>query len=404
MENPITLRMISYKKAMEILEKNVKITENFEVINTENSIKRVLAQSLFSKEDYPRDNLSAMDGVVIWKNDTEKKIKIIGEIKAGDIKSKDFKSSEGKLIYTGGPVPGKNKLIVPKENFTLKSNILTIQQNIRRDFIRKRGSDFKKNQLCLKEKTLMSLRSVSLAQTMGHDKIKVFKKPKVVVILTGDELFSAKNDKPLVFSSNKIIIRHLIEKLGGEIKGIYKSKDSVDDFNRIFKNLKDFDILITSGGISKGKYDIVKKALEKNRMRILFDRIAIKPGKPTTFGKLPQDRFFLGLPGNPVSCFNSLLFFFSKFINCFYGFDYIDFEEHNLVLKKNVKIKNNLTNFLRIKVSKKTKFKIFEKQDSSMIKVLHDSDGIMIYKNNQKLIIGKSYKVILFKNFLSNWI
>ena len=85
----------------------------------------------------------------------------------------------------------------------------------------------------------------------GFKKINVFKKPKVFVILTGDELFSIRNNKPLVFSSNRIIIKYIVEQLGGEIKGIYKSKDSVDDFNRIFKNLKDYDILITSGGISK---------------------------------------------------------------------------------------------------------------------------------------------------------
>ena len=396
--------MISYKKALQILEKNIKIKKDFEVINTEDSIKRVLAENLFSKDNYPRENLSAMDGAVIWQNNTKEKIKIIGEIKAGDATSEDFKYGEGKLIYTGAPVPGKDKLIIPKEDFNLNNNILTIEQNNSKDFIRKKGSDFKKNQLCLKEKTLMSVRSVSLAQTMGFKKINVFKKPKVFVILTGDELFSIRNNKPLVFSSNRIIIKYLVEQLGGEIKGIYKSKDSVDDFNRIFKNLKDYDILITSGGISKGKYDIVKKALKKNKISIFFDRIAIKPGKPTTFGKLPKNRFFLGLPGNPVSCFNSLLIFFSKFINCFYGFDFINFNKHNLILKKNIKVNNNLTNFLRIKVSEKKNFKIFEKQDSSMIKVLNDSDGIMIYNKNQKLTIGQSYQVILFKNILSNWI
>ena len=214
--------MISYKKALQILEKNIKIKKDFEVINTEDSIKRVLAENLFSKDNYPRENLSAMDGAVIWQNNTKEKIKIIGEIKAGDATSEDFKYGEGKLIYTGAPVPGKDKLIIPKEDFNLNNNILTIEQNNSKDFIRKKGSDFKKNQLCLKEKTLMSVRSVSLAQTMGFKKINVFKKPKVFVILTGDELFSIRNNKPLVFSSNRIIIKYLVEQLGGEIKGIYK--------------------------------------------------------------------------------------------------------------------------------------------------------------------------------------
>ena len=112
----------------------------------------MLAENLFSKDNYPRENLSAMDGAVIWQNNTKEKIKIIGEIKAGDATSEDFKYGEGKLIYTGAPVPGKDKLIIPKEDFNLNNNILTIEQNNSKDFIRKKGSDFKKNQLCLKEK------------------------------------------------------------------------------------------------------------------------------------------------------------------------------------------------------------------------------------------------------------
>ena len=170
--------MISYKKALQILEKNIKIKKDFEVINTEDSIKRVLVDKLFSKDNYPRENLSAMDGAVIWQNNTKEKIKIIGEIKAGDATSEDFKYGGGKLIYTGAPVPGKDKLIIPKEDFNLNNNILTIEQNNSKDFIRKKGSDFKKNQLCLKEKKLMSVRSVSLAQTMGFKKINVFKNQK----------------------------------------------------------------------------------------------------------------------------------------------------------------------------------------------------------------------------------
>ena len=76
--------------------------------------------------------------------------------------------------------------------------------------------------------------------------------------------------------------------------------------------LKNYDLLITSGGISKGKYDIVKKVLKKNKLQILFDQVAVKPGKPTTFGKIGSSSYFLGLPGNPVSCFTSMLFYFFK--------------------------------------------------------------------------------------------
>ena len=106
------------------------------------------------------------------------------------------------------------------------------------------------------------------------------------------------------------MIKKIVDEFGGNLKNIYIVKDKIEDLEKLIKKLRDFDILITSGGISRGKYDLVKKVLCNQKMKILFDRVSIKPGKPTTFGKFSKNRYFLGLPGNPVSCFTSLVFFF----------------------------------------------------------------------------------------------
>ena len=87
-------------------------------------------------------------------------------------------------------------------------------------------------------------------------------------------------------------------------------KDNENEFVEIVKTLNDFDLLITTGGISEGKYDVVKKAFSKLGLKIFFNKISIKPGKPTSFGKFSEGRYFLGLPGNPVSCFVSMINFF----------------------------------------------------------------------------------------------
>ena len=121
----------------------------------------------------------------------------------------------------------------------------------------------------------------------------------------------------------------IIEKFGGTTVDTIFVKDNEKDFLSKLNNLKNFDLLITSGGISKGKYDIVKKVLKKKNIQILFDQVAVKPGKPTTFGKIGENKYFLGLPGNPVSCFVSMIFYFSKFINYFYGIDFINLKEKN---------------------------------------------------------------------------
>ena len=89
--------------------------------------------------------------------------------------------------------------------------------------------------------------------------------------------------------------------------------------------------------------------MKKNKLKVLFDQVAVKPGKPTTFGKIGASSYFLGLPGNPVSCFISLLFYFSQFINCFYGTDFINLKKQKMKVSHLVKKNNSLTNFLRIR-------------------------------------------------------
>ncbi len=398
--------MISFDSSLNLIQKSVLKSLKSEFIDINESFGRILASDLYSKCDYPRENLSSMDGAVIFKSDLKlKEIEIVGEIKAGDSFTNDFNKGQSKLIFTGGIVPGKNKVIIPKEQFLISKNKLIIKDRKIQNFIRIKGSDFKKKELCLSKNTKMNCTTIALAAAMRINKIEVIKKPNVIVIITGDELFSSDKDNPLVISTNQIMIKKIVNDFGGNIKNIYIVKDRIEDLEKLIKKLRDFDILITSGGISRGKYDLVKKVLCNQKMKILFDRVLIKPGKPTTFGKFSKNRYFLGLPGNPVSCFTSLVFFFSKFINCFYGSDYLKITKTKLILNNNLNKNKNLTLFLRIKKikNKPNFFNVFSKQDSAQMKILSESNGILIRKPYEKnLIKGTECYVLLYENIVSN--
>ena len=327
--------MISFASALNLIQKNVAKSLNSEFVDVNESLGRILASDLYSKCDYPRENLSSMDGAVIFKSDLQlKEIKIVGEIKAGDSFTNDFNKGQSKLIFTGGIIPGKNKIIIPKEQFLISKNKIIIKERKIQNFIRVKGSDFKKNELCISKNTKMSCRTVALAAAMRIKKIKVFKKPNVITIITGDELIGSKNKSPLVISTNQIMIKKIVDEFGGNLKNIYVIKDKTEDLEKLIKKLGNFDILITSGGISQGKYDLVKKVLYKQKMKILFDRVSIKPGKPTTFGRFSKNRYFLGLPGNPVSCFTSLVFFFLSTLIAFMVAITLIFQRQNLLLIK----------------------------------------------------------------------
>ncbi|MDC2966022.1 molybdopterin molybdotransferase MoeA [Alphaproteobacteria bacterium] len=400
--------MISFDSSLNLIQKSVRKSLKSEFIDINESFGRILTSDLYSKCDYPRENLSSMDGAVIFKSDLKlKEIEIVGEIKAGDSFTYDFNKGQSKLIFTGGIVPGKNKVIIPKEQFLISKNKLIIKDRKIQNFIRIKGSDFKKKELCLSKNTKMNCRTIALAAAMRINKIEVIKKPNVIVIMTGDELISSDKENPLVISTNQIMIKKIVNDFGGNLKDIYIVKDKIEDLEKLIKKLRDFDILITSGGISRGKYDLVKKVLCNLKMKILFDRVSIKPGKPTTFGKFSKNRYFLGLPGNPVSCFTSLVFFFSKFINCFYGSDYLKITKTKLILNNNLKTNKHLTLFLRIKKikNKPNFFNVFSKQDSAQMKILSESNGILIRKPYEKnLIKGTECNVLLYENIFNNHI
>ena len=391
--------MITFNRACEVITKTVTESEKNELINTENCIGRILSKNYLSDINLPRINLSSMDGAAILFNEKKKILKISGESKAGDKLASEIKKGECQLIYTGAPVKGENKKIIPKENFEIKNGHIYIKTYPNADFIRKKGSDLKKKNIYLYKKELITLRTIGLGKSMKLKKLSVKSKPKIFVICTGDEILNHNGKSALVTSTNNIFIKNLVEIFGGEVVKIIFSRDTKEDFIKKFNSEKNFNILITSGGISRGKYDIVKNSLKEKGLKIYFDRVAIKPGKPTTFGKVSKNKYFLGLPGNPISCYMSMINFFPIFINSFYGTKHSRFTSKEFVSKKFIEKNKNLTLFNRVAVDDKF-FKVFDNQDSSMLHILKKANGILIRKPYAKEIHpNEKKKIILLNNF-----
>ncbi len=393
--------MITYTQALNIISRNVYKSKSFELVKTENSGNRILLTDYYSKANLPNNNVSSMDGVLVLKKEKVKRFKIIGESKAGDKKAKKINNGECVLIYTGAPVYGDDKRVIPKENFQIETKHIYINDFPSNNFIRKKCSDLVKNKKYLHKKSIMNVRSIALAKSMKLKRLKVLKKPRIFVICTGDELIKNKNESPLVESTNNIFIKHFVELFGGELIKIELSKDNHNEFIKKYKSQKKFDLLITSGGVSKGKYDLVKSALQEVGLKILFERVAIKPGKPTTFGKFNKNKYFLGLPGNPVSCFTSLINFLPTFINSFYGFKYIDLKQREFSSGKSIKKNSNLTLFQRVIIKNNT-FELIDNQDSSLINMLNIADGILVRKPFSNPIKRKqNARILVFNDFVN---
>ena len=404
--------MIPLNKAINLINKNVSKIKKSEEINTNTCLSRVLAKNYKAKFNSPRYDTASMDGIVILKKDLNKikNFKIVGEIKAGNSINTEIKSGEAKLIFTGASIPGKRKkIVIQNENCIFKDNLSEVTIKYKKNLttnIRMKGSDFKKGELCLQKNSYLNIRSLSLANSLELDSMKVKMKPRIAIIITGDEIKSESNPNGLINSSNTILIEQLTKYFGGEIVDIKFVIDLEKDIERKFESLNDYDLLVTSGGLSVGKYDLIKSSLKKKNLNLIFEKILIKPGKPISFGKLKKNKYFLGLPGNPVSCFIGSLFFLNQIIQNLKGENKKYFKS---VLAKSlsfIKKNNHLTSISRLKIIKRKNwyhFRIFDSQDSSMLNLLKKSDGFIIREPNAKNIkIGTIHKIFLFsdiKNF-----
>jgi molybdopterin molybdotransferase len=352
-----------------------------------------------------------MDGYALKyssiKNIAKNPIKIVGESAAGNPYLKKLKNFECVEIYTGAEVPKGANLILLQERVIINNNsIVSTSQNYKKEqYIRKKGINFKNNSLIIKKNSLITSRNLSLAISSNHTKINVYKKPNIAILATGNELRnpSEKINKAMI-SSNTPLLLSLINSFGAKAHDLGIAKDSVNSLIKKLKNLDKFDILITTGGASVGKHDLVKDVLNKLGMCLIFWKVAIRPGKPLIFGKLDKT-LILGFPGNPVSTFVSTLIFLRPLID-----KYLKIKSKptikNGILTKPLNKNDEREEYLRAKIffeSNMYKVIPLSGQDSSMTSYLSNADGLIIRKPFDKALkIGSKVTILVFSEIHPN--
>ena len=306
---------ISVQNAINIIS-NININTNFEIIPIENSLNRICAQEVIANSFLPKFNNSAMDGYAIIYANKDKELEVIDTIFAGDNNKKLLEENTCIKIMTGARVPNNASAIIPKEDIQeLNDNKIKIIQNVKEfQHIRYIGEDIKKDDILIKIGEEINFSKITLLSSQGISHIKVFKKPKVVVFSSGEELklHYEKIEDHQIYNSNTPTFIARAKELACDVKFIGQAKDSVQAIKELIINSLDADLIITSGGVSVGDADFTKEAFNELDFEILFDGIQIKPGKPTIFGKI-QNTYILNLPGNPLA--SALIFeLFGKLI------------------------------------------------------------------------------------------
>lgn len=305
--------MISYVKAKETI--NSCIPEPIEEsIRFDQSLGRVLSDDIYSLFPQPRFDNSAMDGfAVCWQDtinandDTPVKLDVIGVVPAG--KSSDLVVAKGHCtqIMTGGKLPsGANAVIMVENTSGFESELVEIYKPaVDGQNIRYAGEEIHKDKLLIKKGTVITAAEIGIIATFGLEYIPVFKRPVVSIFGLGDELLEPglPLEEGKIYNSNLHVISNLVKESGGVIKSSILLGDNQHEIESWFsKALQTSDVVISSAGISMGRYDYVKTAFGNLGVVEKFWKVAQKPGKPLFFGTR-EDKIIFGLPGNPVSSF-----------------------------------------------------------------------------------------------------
>ena len=283
-----------------------KIQTETELTGLDASYQRILATDLHSLVNDPPFDNSAMDGFAMRYEDTTNPpstLEIIGTIQAaGQEDNITVGPGQAVRIMTGAPMPKGADSILQVELTSSDDSSVTLQKEGMKHFIRKQGENLTKGQVALKAGTFLTPSRIGLCATMGHNSIPVVKRLRVAIISTGDELKQPgdKLERGEIYESNSFGLAGLVKWLGHHPVRMHCVGDTLDSLRESLNTAaEDCDLILTSGGVSMGEWDLVRKIME-DEGDVHFWRVKLRPGSPPLFG-LWKDTPIFGLPGNPVS-------------------------------------------------------------------------------------------------------
>jgi molybdopterin molybdotransferase len=318
--------------------------------NLAEALGDALAQEIRSDRDYPPFDRSTRDGYAVRASDAAQgaTLRCVGEIKAGDSVTQPLTPATCIQIMTGAAVPGGTDAVVMIEFTERSGDKITFHRAASTgQNIVKKGSEARSGDIALKPGLRLGFAELALAAQVGAAEILCARRPRVAILSTGDEVVPV-TEMPGPFhirNSNSVSLAAQVRLACGEPVAIGNALDRVDDLGaKIELGLKE-DILVLSGGVSMGKYDLVETVLKSLGAEFYFDAVAIRPGKPTVFGRC-RDTFVFGLPGNPVSTMVTFQLFVTPAIDVLGGAHPRPLSLLEANLTKTLHEKPGLTHFL----------------------------------------------------------
>jgi len=349
--------VIDVEKARKIILDNITPL-GVEMVTLRAALSRILGENIYAPISIPPFNNSAMDGFAVRSSDTPGTLEIIEDLKAGDVPKRRLGKGQAARIMTGAQIPkGADAVVMVEDTEKIKNQkskiknkefINILKKVTKGENIRKAGEDVKKGELVIPQGSVIRPQELGMLAALGKAKVKVYKKPKVAILATGDELLDVdeKMETGKIRSSNSYTLYGQVIKTGGEPIDLGIVRDNPAEIKKKIKSGLIADMILTSGGVSVGDYDLVKGVLKELGTKMKFWKVAMKPGKPLVFGLIRGKPVF-GLPGNPVSSMVAFEQFVKPALYKMVGRNKLESREILATLKEDIEKKPGRKHFLR---------------------------------------------------------
>ena len=371
--------MLSFEKALDVvLDSAVGLDR--EQIDLSESPGRVLAEDVKSDMDMPPFNKSAMDGYACRRSDPGSELVVIETIAAGYQPKKSVGPGECSKIMTGGMVPEGADCVVMKEYIeTVGDNKIRFVGEKTADNICLKGEDIRAGDVVLEKGTLIGPQHIAVLASVGCARPLVSRRPRVGVIATGDELVEPQliPGASQIRNSNSFQLCSQIQRCGVIAKNYGIARDSDNEIDVTFKQAaSENNVVIVSGGVSVGDFDLVPGIMRGSGFDLLFEKIAVKPGRPTVFG-IRDSVFCFGLPGNPVSTFVIFEILVRPFLYSMMGHDYSDVKQRVIMSEPIQRKKNDRQAWIPLKVNADGMASVVDYHGSAHINALCKANGLV---------------------------
>ncbi len=389
--------MITYAEAQKLIEQNSSPGQAEEIFLSA-SLGYVSAENIHSPLPLPLFDNSAMDGFMLRSEETLTAttqtpvfLNIRGVIKAGDSPSACLGKQEAYRIMTGAPIIKGSDAVLEKEKAEIQNNQLVLRAPVPKGRnVRFKGEEIKKRELVLPKNSVIRPGTIGFLASIGRNKIKIYRKPRIALIATGSELVTPGSPlKPgKIYDSNTAMLCASLDEMRIYPVFVRRLTDQPKIIQKVLAfALKQSDILILTGGVSVGEYDYVKELLQKSGVETIFWKVSQKPGKPLYFGRKENSLVF-GLPGNPASVFTCFYEYAYPAIRRFMGYKNPSLFSARHPLKGSLKPDPEKILFVKSKIEAGEAKQVvpLKHQQSHMISSLCEADSLIVVPSSQKML------------------